>query len=97
MADKVTCTLCGHPAERSLVVGATWQRYKCRNCGVYIATPAALHWIALSDQVTRDNLSIKASSAPSDSILLLSDEHIWLNTQETQQVYSEYVAMSSAE
>ena len=97
MADEVTCTLCGHPAERSLVVGATWNRYKCPNCGTYIATPGALHRIALSDQVTRDNLRIKARSAPTHSILLLSDEHIWLNTQETQQVYSEYVAMSSAE
>ena len=97
MADEVTCTLCGLPAERLLVAGATWHRYECQTCGTYIATPGALHWIALSDQATRDNLSIKASSAPSDSILLLSDEHIWLNTQETHKVYSEYVAVSSAE
>lgn len=97
MADEVTCTLCGHPAKRSVVEGATWHRYECQDCVTYIATLGALHWIALSDQVTRDKLSIKARSAPSNSILLLSDEHVWLNTQETQQVYSEYVAMSSAE
>ena len=97
MADEVTCTLCGHPAKRLLVVGATWHRYECQNCGAYIATPGALHWISLSDKVTRENLSRKANSAPSDSILLLSDEHIWLNTQETHKVYSEYVAASSAE
>jgi len=66
-------------------------------CGTYIATPGALHWIELSDSTTRDNLSLKASSAPDGSVLLLSDEHIWLNTQETHMVYSEYVAASSSE
>ena len=64
---------------------------------MYIATPGALHWIDLSDQATRDRLSGKAKSAPDDAVLLISDEHVWLNTQETHNVYSEYVAPSSAE
>jgi len=96
MADDVSCTFCGLSARRSLIVGATWQRYECPKCGTYIATPGALHWIGESDQEVRDNLSRKASSAPDDSVLLVSDEHVWLNTQETNMVYSEYVAASSS-
>ena len=97
MADDIPCTFCGQPVQRSLVVGATWQRFDCVQCGRYLATPGALHWIKLSDQAVRDKLSCKARSAPAGTVLLVSDEHIWLNTQESHKVYSEYVASSSGE
>ena len=95
MADDVPCSFCGLTARRSLVAGATWQRFECPSCSTYLATPGALHWIGLSDQALRNKLSSKARSAPESSVLLVSDEHLWLNTQETHKVYSEYVASSS--
>jgi len=91
MDVALSCPLCGSDAMSHSALTAKWKDYSCASCVAFRATDEALHRLSMDTPEVRIALSHKARSTPENSILFLSHEHMRLHTQETVNVYSEYV------